>query len=487
MANPVLHIKDSYYFEVPKVLCPSNFTSLKDFPTVWVSLDPEFQQWEFDRLYDELTTIRDSGQPLPLESKDSYRESWHAWVESDHANHGKPFDVFVEEALEAQVAAWQTGKKARLEQALAAKDQENATITKSVDFQAFLSNPDSLGVALPHAEVAPITRWLHEVKAHSQRQLGPDQWDQMKHRAGSVAEYKQEFSEGKNQKDTKVKEWSPDKIAGYNYHLSGKILVPQPFGAELRNLYEKEPGLTNVAISKFMVVEVIVGLILIAVFSWLGRKVAHGAPPKGKVWNLLEAFVVFIRDQVAEPSIGHHHAHTYTPYLWTVFFFVLGCNLMGLIPWVGAPTGAFAVTSALALLTFGMVVAGGMRQFGFFGFFKNIVPHMDLPWYIAIVIIPMLFVIEFIGLLVKHAVLAIRLLANMVAGHLVLLGLMAIAFSVEAVLQFGGNNFTWSIAAVISVLACTAFSMMELFVAFLQAYVFTFLSALFIGSVLHEH
>ena len=466
MANPVLHIKDSYYFEVPKVLCPSNFQSLSEFPTVWVSLDPQFQQWEFDRLYDELTTPHDDFKPLFLPPQESYREAWHAWVESDHANHGKPFDVFVEEALDAQVAAWQT---------LLAKDKNFA----DVRFQEYVSRTDAS--ELSHPELVPITRWLHEVRAQSAYQLGPDTWGQMKQRAGSVDEYKQAF------RDKTVKEWSPEKINGYNYHLSGKILIPQPFGAELRNLYEKEAGLTNVAVSKFMIVEVVVGLILIAAFGWLGRKVAHGAPPKGKVWNLLEAFVVFIRDQIAEPSIGHHHAHTYTPYLWTVFFFVLGCNLMGLIPWVGAPTGAFAVTSALALLTFAMVVAGGMREFGFFGFFKNIVPHMDLPWYIAIIIVPMLFVIEFIGLLVKHAVLAIRLLANMVAGHLVLLGLMAIAFSAEAVQGFAGNSLTWSIAAVISILACTAFSMMELFVAFLQAYVFTFLSALFIGSVLHKH
>ncbi|MBC7853618.1 MAG: F0F1 ATP synthase subunit A [Pirellulaceae bacterium] len=466
MANPVLHIKDSYYFEVPKVLCPSNFQSLSEFPAVWISLDPQFQQWEFDRLYDELIAVRDGGQPLSLPSKVHYREAWHAWVESDHANHGKPFDVFVEETLDAEVAAWQ---------ALTAKDKEFA----DVRFEEYISRKNSS--ELTHPELVPITRWLHEVRSRSAYQLGPDAWGQMKQRAGSVEEYKKEFTDGH------VKEWSQAKRDAYNYHLSGKILSPQPFGGELRNLHEKEAGLTNVAISKFMIVEVVVGLILIAVFSWLARKVAHGAPPKGKIWNFLEAFVVFIRDQVAVPSIGHHHAHTYTPYLWTVFFFVLGCNLMGLIPWVGAPTGAFAVTSALALLTFGMVVAGGMREFGFFGFFKNIVPHMDLPWYIAIIIVPMLFVIEFIGLLVKHAVLAIRLLANMVAGHLVLLGLMAIAFSIEAVQQFAGNNITWSIAAVISVLACTAFSMMELFVAFLQAYVFTFLSALFIGSVLHKH
>ncbi|MFN0018066.1 MAG: hypothetical protein ACKVP0_07395, partial [Pirellulaceae bacterium] len=64
MANPVLHIKDSYYFEVPKVLCPSNFQSLKDFPEVWTRLDPEFQQWEFDRLYEELAAVRDIGPLL---------------------------------------------------------------------------------------------------------------------------------------------------------------------------------------------------------------------------------------------------------------------------------------------------------------------------------------------------------------------------------------------------------------------------------------
>jgi F-type H+-transporting ATPase subunit a len=481
MANPVLHIKDSYYFELPKVLAPSNFHSLEDFPSVWISLDPEFQEWEFSRLYEELKSAREGGLPLGLQSKEFYRDAWHKWVESEPANHGKPFDVYLEEGLEAQVAAMQKWRAESLAQSKATKDTANADKAKAVDFRSFL-NDQTLSV-LPHLELHGITGWLHEVKAHSARQLGPSEWDRMKLRAGDVQEYKKEFRQGTGT----VKEWSQEKRDSYNYHLSGKILIPQPFGARLRNLHEKEPGLTNLAISKFMVVEVVVGLILIVVFGWLGRKVAHGAPPKGKVWNLLETFVVFIRDQIAEPSIGRHDAHTYTPYLWTAFFFVLGCNLMGLVPWVGAPTGAFAVTATMAFLTLAIVVTGGMRRFGFMGFFKNLVPHMDLPWYIALIIIPVLWVIELVGLLVKHAVLAIRLLANMVAGHLVLLGLMGIAFSVEAVQAFMGNNVTWSVAAVISILACTAFSMMELFVAFLQAYVFTFLSALFIGSVLHEH
>src|SRR6476620_9212584 len=101
MANPVLHIKDSYYFEVPKVLYPSNFQKQDQFPQVWISLDPDFQEWEFDRLFDRLTKVRMDRNELGLHNKEGYRESWHGWRESDPANHGKPFDVFVEEMLAA--------------------------------------------------------------------------------------------------------------------------------------------------------------------------------------------------------------------------------------------------------------------------------------------------------------------------------------------------------------------------------------------------
>ncbi len=468
MANPVLHIKDSYYFEVPKILCPSNFHSLEEFPKVWTRLDPEFQQWEFDRLYDQLSAVRHDRNPLTLLPKDVYRKSWHEWVESDHANHGKPFDVYIEESLESQKAAWQTAVS------------KDPTLT-DVRFEEFVTRAGGEEGKLPYEELVPITRWLHGVQALSMRDPRPNEWGQLKQRAGNVDAYREEFRAGK------VKEWSQEKREAYNYHLSGKILIPQPFNAELRNLYEKEPGLTNVAVSKFMIVEVVVGLILIAVFSWLGRKVSHGAAPKGKVWNLLESMVVFIKDDVAEPAVGHHDAHSYLPYLWTIFFFVLGCNLMGMVPWVGAPTGAFGVTLGLALLTFCTVVVGSMARFGFVGFFKNLVPGMDLPLILAVVIWPMLFGIELLGLLIKHGVLAVRLLANMVAGHLVLLGIMGVAFTAEAVAQFAGNSTTWSIAAFISIFGCTLFSLMELFVAFLQAYIFTFLSALFIGAALHKH
>lgn len=485
MAIPVLHIKDSYYFEVPKVICPSNFQSLIEFPDVWISLDPDFQQWEFDKLYDDLKAIRKDGQPLPLQHKEFYRHAWHEWVESDHANHGKPFDVFVEEAMEAQVAAWHAWQKSRLAEGIKAKE---ANITQRIDwaeFHSFVTNPVDSNVSVPFPELAELTRWVHEVKAHSGYFQLPNEWDKLKQQKPRIAAYKAELQAGK------VKEWTKEKRDAYNYHLSGKILIPQPFGGELRNLYEKEPspvfGLTNVAISKFMVIEVVVGLMMVLLFSWLGRKLAHGAPPKGKTWNLLESMVLFIRDQVAEPGVGHHDAHAYAPFLWTIFFFILGCNLFGLLPWSGSPTGTFGVTLAMAMLTFSAVVVGGMNRFGFFGFFKNQIPHMELPFVMAIIIKPMLFVIEMMGLMIKHGVLAVRLLANMMAGHLVLAGILGLAFTAEAVAGFSGNNVTWSFVGIISVLSCALFSCLELFVAFLQAYVFTLLSALFIGAALHEH
>jgi F-type H+-transporting ATPase subunit a len=161
---------------------------------------------------------------------------------------------------------------------------------------------------------------------------------------------------------------------------------------------------------------------------------------------------------------------------------------MGMLPWAGAPTAAFAVTAAMALVTFFTVIAAGMMQFGFFGFFLNQVPGMDLPWYMAIVIKPMIFLIELLGLCIKHGVLAVRLLANMVAGHLVILGIMGLAFGAEAALSFSGEpNWKWGITATIAVLGAAAFNVLELFVAFLQAYIITFLSALFIGASIHKH
>jgi len=279
-------------------------------------------------------------------------------------------------------------------------------------------------------------------------------------------------------------DWSTAKVDAYNERLAGKILIPQPFG-KLRNLYEPEAG---VCISKFLIIEVAVALMLLAVFTWLGRKMRDGGPPRGRLWNLLEVFLIYLRDNVARSAIGQHDGDRFVPLLWTIFMFVLGCNLCGLIPWVGTPTGSFGVTLALAAATFLTSCLSGMAKFGVVGFFANQVPAMTLPLVMAIFIKPLLLALELVGLCIKHAVLAIRLFANMVAGHLVLLGIMGLAFGATAAATFAdAPPWLWGGTATVAIGASVLFSGLELFVAFLQAYIFTFLSALFIGAAVHHH
>jgi F-type H+-transporting ATPase subunit a len=266
--------------------------------------------------------------------------------------------------------------------------------------------------------------------------------------------------------------------AEFNEALDGKILIPQPF-ATLKNLYEKEPG--GFALSRFMIMELVVAVIIAALFIRLATKLRSGGVPRGRLLHMLEGILLYLRDNVAIPAIGHHDADRFVPLLWTLFFFILGCNLFGLVPWTGSPTAAFGVTLALAGVTFMTVLLGGMAKFGPVGFWLNQVPHMDLPWYMFPLKIGIWF-IEVIGLLIRHGVLAVRLLANMVAGHLVLLAIMGMAFSLE-----GAKSDSWWLMATISVLGTSLLSCLELFVALLQAYVFTFLSALFIGAAVHKH
>jgi F-type H+-transporting ATPase subunit a len=233
-------------------------------------------------------------------------------------------------------------------------------------------------------------------------------------------------------------------------------------------------------ITKFMVIELVVAVLLIVVFARLAGQLKRTGTAKGAWANSLEAMIVFIRDQVARPAIGGHDADRFLPYLLTVFFFILGCNLFGMLPWAGSPTGALATTGAMALLTFATVVLSGMAKLGPIGFWTGQVPHMDLPLALAILLKPMIFVIEILGMGIKHFILAMRLLANMMAGHLVLAVVMAFIAASAA-------SMAWYAVAPASVLGAVALSLLELFVAFLQAYIFTFLSALFIGMAVHPH
>ena len=396
MASPILHIKDAYYFDVPKFLWRADYQGVapeanNPFPEFWVRLDPDYQLWEAKSLYD--SELKGRVDDLP-EWSDLRHEFLH-W-QHEGTNHGKPFTTFILETKE-----W---------------FPESDDFGQSLQFENYTAHYDE----------------------HP---------------------------------------WSQSKIDSYNTALHGRVLIPQPFG-QLKNLYQPASGF---CISKFMIIEVVVGLIIMVLFIRLAAKLRSSNVPKGRLTNMLEAILVFMRDEVARPAIGHG-ADKFVPLLWTIFFFVLGCNLMGMLPWAGAPTASFSVTLALAGLTFLTGVVTGSIKFGPIGFWLNQVPSMDLPLVMAVVLKPMLWVIEVVGLFIKHAVLGVRLLANMLAGHMVLLGIMGIAFSIE-----GASTPLWWITAPMSVVGSTLFSCLELFVAFLQAYIFVFLSALFIGAANHRH
>ena len=265
----------------------------------------------------------------------------------------------------------------------------------------------------------------------------------------------------------------------------GHVEIPQLFNAK-----HGDPNAViepfDLQITKFMLIEVFVAFCCVAIFSWVALKISSGERPKGRLLNTFEGMLLFLRDEVARPAIGHD-ADKFLPFLWTMFFFVLGCNLLGMVPWAGSPTGAFAATLVLAVCTFGTVVISGTATFGVVGFWKNQVPHMDLPGYMFPLKIG-IFIIEVIGLLIKHFVLAVRLLANMLAGHVVLAVLVAF-IAVVAKLEYVTSYSHPLLLGVgfASVFGAVAISLLELFVAFLQAYIFTFLSALFIGMAVHEH
>jgi F-type H+-transporting ATPase subunit a len=269
--------------------------------------------------------------------------------------------------------------------------------------------------------------------------------------------------------------------------MGGKVEVPQFYhGAPVATLgigfkpIDDRIEPFDLKVTKFMVLEAIVALLMILIFSWLALRLRRSDRPKGALTNFFESMIVFIRDDVARPAIGHHDADKFMPYLLTIFFFVLGCNLFGMLPWMGSATGALATTGALAFLTLCTVCISGMAKLGPVGFWVGQVPHMDLPLALAILLKPMIFLIEVMGMGIKHFILAMRLLANMMAGHLVLAVIMAfIAASAASV--------AWYAVTPASLLGAVALSLLELFVAFLQAYIFTFLSALFIGMAVHPH
>jgi F-type H+-transporting ATPase subunit a len=221
-------------------------------------------------------------------------------------------------------------------------------------------------------------------------------------------------------------------------------------------------------------------LLLIRAGAAARREHVAGAEkgPKGTT-NVIEAFVLFLRDEVVVQNIGPG-GERYAPLIVTFFFFILFCNLLGLLPWGASPTGNVSVTAALALITFVVVEISGMVKLGAKGYLKTIFYAPEgLPWYGTVPLLVVMTPIEFLSKLTKPFALAIRLYANMMAGHAVVLALAGLA------VLAGIASSLWITPA--PVVMAVAIMLLEIFVGFLQAYIFAMLSAVFIGLIRHAH
>lgn len=237
-------------------------------------------------------------------------------------------------------------------------------------------------------------------------------------------------------------------------------------------------------LTKYMILELLAAVLVALIFIPIARRSANGTLPRGAFWNAFEALLTFIRNEVARPNIGEKDGDRFVPYLWTTFLFILFMNLLGMFPWMGSPTASIWVTGALAVMSFILMHAVPIIQVGPVRYIASMWVDTGMPWYtgLPIVIGVLIVVIELFGTAIKSLVLAVRLFANMFAGHMVL------AMILIFIVQVGVNGFSllWPVVTVASVLGVVALSLLELFVAFLQAYIFTFLTSLFIGMALHH-
>lgn len=224
---------------------------------------------------------------------------------------------------------------------------------------------------------------------------------------------------------------------------------------------------------------VIVVLLFLAMARIVTRKGADVAP--SGLANALEAMILYFRDEVVRRNIGHG-ADAFTPLILTLFFFILTMNLLGLVPWGATATGNVNVTAGLAIVSFVVIEVSGFFALGPKGYAKTIFyAPKGLPPIGQAVMLFIMTPVEFLAKLAKPFALCIRLFANMTAGHTVIFSLLGLIF------VFG--NLTvgrWGIAAG-SVGMSMAMMMLEIFVAFLQAYIFAMLTSVFIGLIRHAH
>lgn len=228
----------------------------------------------------------------------------------------------------------------------------------------------------------------------------------------------------------------------------------------------------DLSITKNVLFLFIDALIMILVFTAVARgyKKNEGHAPKG-IQSFFEAIIVFIRDDIAKANIGHKYER-FLPFLLTIFFFIWFGNILGLLPGAANLTGNISVTLVLAIMVLIITVSSGKKTY-----WLHIVDPLgkEMPWAGKLLLYLILWPVEIIGIFTKPFSLMVRLFANITAGHILILSILSLAFIFESIL-----------IGVVGAVFATVMNMLELFVAILQAYVFTLLSAMYFGQAVEE-
>lgn len=256
--------------------------------------------------------------------------------------------------------------------------------------------------------------------------------------------------------------------------LKGKIVYLGSTGRQ-QPIIPMDFSITKNVLAVFFSV-VILLLVFFSIASYYRKN--PDSPPKGLA-AFIEPIILFVRDDIAKSSIGEKNYERYTPYLLTVFFFIFFNNLLGLVPFFpgGANvTGNITVTLVLALFTFIITTISGNRDY-----WRHIFNAPGVPWWLKIPL-PLMPIVELLGVFTKPFVLMVRLFANITAGHIIVLGFISLIFIFGNIHPALGYGVSW-----ISLLMSVFISLLELLVAFLQAFVFTMLSALYFGMAIEEH
>ena len=263
----------------------------------------------------------------------------------------------------------------------------------------------------------------------------------------------------------------------------------------------------NFSVTKHVFMLWLVATAVFVVVTWTVRRYLKqgGLIPRGSM-NALEAVVEYVRDSIVLPNVGRKWVNTWTPLILTFFFFILFANAVGLIPifevvglldrWVlhtgedslakrllhggTTATANFNVTAALATITFGAIILAGTRAHGFVKHWKNLVPHGLAP-VLYVILIP----IEIMGMFVRPFALTMRLAANMTGGHIAILAILSFVFLFAE--MFGRAVAGIGVGLAVSVPLAVGISALEIIVVLVQAYVFTLLTAVFMGMAIHAH